>query len=183
MRRSLVILGVCLLFLGLISIAVSHSIVKSEYSYPLINRNTASGTGTRMLSVEGNLTEGNRFFINFTTKYPQEPVPDVLGVNVTVTDKTNNNSVSYEIPIYPGPTLMAPFPRGLVNHTGPHKVDVMGFGINVTRVDLRLEIIKQLYPYDFLFLGGIVVLGGGVGISLIGLKSSKPQRHRSKIKK
>jgi hypothetical protein len=183
MRKEIVIIGAFLMFLGLIFMSISRSIAESDIRWVLVDSESASGIGTNRLSVEGNLTYGDFFLVNFTIRPPSEVIPDVAGVNVTITDP-NNNKTSYDIEIGPGPQFLDPFPMGLINVTGHYAVEAISRFVNLTRLDLRKqEFSEKRYPYGSLLIVGSVIFGGGAGMSIIGLKASKHKKRISKFKK
>lgn len=186
MRKGILIIGIFFLFLGLILIGISQGIVESNIKWLLVDYKTASGMGSAKLSVQGNLTEGDIFLVNFTIRPPQGPYPDVTGVDITITDPDNNKAVyGVEIGTEPStgePIFVNPFPTGTVNVTGLYKVDADARIVNLTRLDLRRQLNEKIYPYSSLFIVGGAIFGGGAIISIVGLKTSKPKRHISKLK-
>jgi hypothetical protein len=181
MRKGIRTIGICFLFLGLILIGASQIIVESNTSWLLVDYKTASGMGTDKLSVQGNLTEGDVFLVNFTIRPPEGAYPDVAGVNITITDPNNNKAI-YEVEIGAGPQFLDPFPTGTVNVTGPYKVDADARIVNLTRLDLRTKLIEKKYPYSSLFIVGGAIFGSGAIVSIIAFKTSKHKRHIPKLK-
>ncbi|MEM2105384.1 MAG: hypothetical protein QXV21_02795 [Candidatus Bathyarchaeia archaeon] len=182
MRKGILAIGIFLMFLGLIFTSISRSISEVDVNWVLVATSSAAGMGADRLSVQGNLTQGDYFFVNFTIRPPTETIPDVAGIEITITDP-NNNKTNYEIEIGPGPRFLNPFPEGPVNVTGQYNVEAVARLINLTRLDLRKrEVGEKKYPYEYLLPIGGVILGVGVVTSIIGLKTSKRKKRFSKLK-
>jgi hypothetical protein len=174
MRKGMLVIGIFSLFLGLILISTSRMIVESN-KWSLVDYATAPGMGVRKLSVQGNLKAGDVFLVNFTIRPPQGPIPDVAGVNITITDPNNNKTI-YDVEIGPGPQFLNPFPTGVVNVTGPYKVDADARIVNLTRLDLRINLVEKTYPFFSLSIVGGAIFGSGVVVSIVALKTSKRKR-------
>lgn len=179
MRKDLLVLGACLLFLGTIFLSVSRVAQSGPSSWPQVASDSEPG-GADSLSVQGNLTTGDTWQIYFAVRFTQQQITMDEGAYVTLTDPSNN-TLSYDIPIYSGP-MPEYFPTDKANHTGLYTVNASRYGLftKLTRLELRkMELSEPRYPYGLLLPIGVVVLGGGAGTSLLGAKSSKPPRRRS----
>jgi len=180
MRKGMLVIGIFFLFLGLILISTSRVTVESN-KWSLVDFATAPGMGVKTLSVQGNLTKGDAFLVNFTIRPPQGSFPDVAGVDITITDPNDNKAV-YEVGIGAGPKFLDPFPTGVINVTGFYRVDAVARIVNLTRLDLRIKLVEKTYPYSYLSVGGGVIFGGGLVMSIVALKTSKRKRRTPELK-
>lgn len=188
MRRNVLVSGILLVFLGLVFMVASSIVVQPE---PLreteVLDETTPDQPAYSLSVQGDLSNGDMFGVGFTVKVPPGMLHVDAAVIVNVTDPGGYNS-TYDIPITLSetgkPIPMAPFPGGTANKTGPYKVGAQGiWGVQLTYLVLEKMILKERepeHPYRILFPMGIAIIMVGVGTSLLGAKSSKPRRIRTK---
>lgn len=180
--------GIFLMFLGLVFIVASGIVVQPE---PLpeteVLDETTPDQPAYSLSVQADLSNGDRFRVGFTIKVPPEMLPADAAVIVNVTDPDGYNS-TYDVPITLSemgkPIPMAPFPEGTTNKTGPYKVGAQGiWGVQLTYLVLEKMILKERepeHPYRILFPISIAIIMVGVGTSFLSAKSSKPRRIQSK---
>jgi hypothetical protein len=185
MRKSLGILGVLILLIGLILVSVSSLAVSQDPDQVWITISEVKGIQDRM-SVEGNLAQNDTFMVYFAIQQPSGIIPDVAEVIINVTDPQSSVVIkNHEVPISVdqasgAPVLEGEFPGGIANITGTYKVDAWAIGyITLKSLSLRkLEIHERepQYPYTNFLPVGAVVFVGGVGISLLGVKSSRNKK-------
>ena len=188
MRKSVLVSGLFLVLFGLVFMVASTIAVQPEpfIETQVLDKTTANPPADS-LSVQGNLSNGDRFRIGFTIDTSPGQIHVDAAVILTVTNPEGYN-LTDEIPIgfSPGgkPISMAPFPEGIANKTGTYKVSAQGIWFVYLRsLVLEKAILKEgeaEYPYRILFPIGIATITGGVGTSLLGAKSSKPRKIRSK---
>lgn len=187
-RKNLLALGLVLIFMGLVFIAVSRIVVKPE---PLqkwvVVEEVEAGQSADNLFLNGHLTQGDRFRVYFSLG----PVSGGrLSVDATVlinlTDPIGHVKL-YEIPIMYAQgklTTRDRFPEVVANYTGAHKVNARGiWGVSLTYLALQkmeIEEKEPQYPYIIFLPVGFAVLLGGVGTSILGVKTSKRKRTRYK---
>lgn len=185
MRKDLLAIGIFLIFLGLISVASSRVAIKPEPTQDwVVVEKTEVLQPTEKLSVQGDLTSGDRFRANFGLSRSTGPgiVPEVSMILVNLTDP-NGEIESSQIPLDlqgGAVTPMAPFPKGIANYTGTYKVDARTIGVvllnEVALEKMEIEEKELQYPYANLLPIGIAIFIGGFGISLLGVKLSKRKR-------
>lgn len=184
MRRNLLALGVLLVFLGLFFLSVSRTVMKPELSWAIVE-NTRANKSTEKLSLQGYLTKGDRFQVTFgIDQNSSSPFFLEPGVYVNVTDP-NGYSSFYNIDLttdeYGYVLRLDPWPEDVANYTGSYTVAAEAFDILLKSLVLHRQVKTEPgYPYSFLFPVGIGILLGGGGISLFGVKISKPKRIRYK---
>jgi len=187
-RRNILVSGIFLMFLGLVFIVASGIVIQPE---PLreteVLDETTPDQPAYSLSVQGDLSIGDRFRVGFTIKVPPEMLPADAAVIVNVTDPDGYNS-TYDMPITLSelgkPIPLAPFPEGTANKTGLYKVCAQGiWGVQLTYLCLEKMTLTEREPerpYTILFPIGIAIIMVGVGTSFLSARSSKPRRIRSK---
>jgi len=176
MRKGLRILGVLVLFTGLILVSISYSAVSLDPKWVTVKEERAS---LDKLSVEGNLTKNDSFMVAFTLMKPPTMIPDFAAVLINVTDPQGYVFIeNYEIPISLDystgtPALGRDFPGGVTNITGLYKVNAWAIaGLSLRTLSLQKLEIEFQHPYMNLLPVGAVVFVGGVVISLLCVKSS-----------
>jgi len=191
MRKGLLALGIFLSFVGLGFIAASKLVVKPEpVETDWIDIDKVSSQEPRyVLSVNGSLNQGDKFRVYFQL-YPVYGTLSVdASVEVNLTDP-NGNSTLYDVPIGRSQGgvlgLLGPFPEGVANYTGTHRVDAEGiWGVSLIYLALQkmpIEEREPQYPYSTFFPVGIGIFLAGGGISLLGAKTSKHKRRLHKHK-
>jgi hypothetical protein len=183
MRKDILALGMSVMFLGLVFLSASRTAIKPEPKWDVVV-NTRANESTERLFLQGNLTEGDKFQVNFALD--QNSAQQFLlepEVQVNVTDP-NGHSKLYSIRLRGMDGYIArldPFPQDVANYTGTYNVTAEAFEILLRNLVLsKLGFVKTDpdYPYSFLFPVGIAILLGGSGISLLALKISKRKRVR-----
>lgn len=185
MRRNVLVSGIFITLLGLAFMAASGIAVQPEPPRETeVLDETTPDQPAYSLSVQGDLSNGDRFRVGFTVEGPPGALHIDAAVIVNVADPDGNNS-TYEIPItlkgeQPIPTT--PFPESTANKTGLYKVVAQGiWGVLLRSLVLEKMILKEPeYPYGILFPMGIAIMMVGIGVSFLGAKSSKPRRVLSK---
>lgn len=190
MRRDLLALSIFLLFLGVVFISGSRVVVKPEplEKWVVVEEARATAEQTSSLFVQGSLDPGDRFRVIFELAPPS---PGFLSLDTTVlVNLTHPNGYTepYYIPIERDesgmPQLMASFPEGVANYTGTYKASaeaILGIFFNSLSLQkMELEEREVQLPYGILLPVGIVILFGGVGISILGAKISMRKRTRYK---
>ncbi|MFQ5999577.1 MAG: hypothetical protein ACE5J6_02240 [Candidatus Bathyarchaeia archaeon] len=144
-----------------------------------------------LLSVQGDLEEGDGFRVYFTLEpLPQPRISKDASVLINVTDPEGSvfgyaTQEKYDIPLeLQGVKVvtMKPFPKDVANHTGTYKIDAWAiWGVRLLYLALEkmeLQEREPQYPYSNLFPIGVTVALGGIGISVFGVKSSKRKKVR-----
>ena len=185
-RRNVLVSGIFLTFLGLVFIVASNIAVQPKPLWETeVLDETRPDQPADSLSVQGDLSNGDMFAVGFTITTPPGIVHADAAVLVDITDPDGHNS-TYEIPIGLSPEgkprSMSPFPEGTANKTGLHKVYARGIWfVRLDSLVFEKKIPKEPeYPYRMLLPVGIAAITGGVGTSLLGAKSSRPRKMRSK---
>jgi len=182
MRKSIIVLGIVLLFVGVISLGISRTPVYSIPDFPIVAEVTAPNQTTYNLTLVGNLTRGDTFLIRFEPILPtSDQVSMDAGVEINLTDP-EGRSVLYDIPLdfssgqwFPTARL----PEGVANITGAYKVKALGYmWVYLRSLTLKKAVEKPpQYPYDNLLPAGIAVVIGGTATSIFGAKSTKSRKN------
>jgi len=186
MKKKIVAAGIILLFLGLVLLSLSGVAINQTAQTWTNVKEIKPEKPTRILSVEGNLTQGDKYRVYFLLSPMPDSFPIDAGVVVNVTDQQENLLTYHDIDIVrEGQHLVPqqPLPRGIANYTGTYKVHAEGvFGVLLSRLSLQrlASQIETQYPYSAYTPVGIIVLSGGIGASLVGIRSTK--RRKRKIK-
>lgn len=194
MKRDILILGVFFLFLGLTLMSVSRTSVEVE---PLERWQTVEETEVNppkeSLSVQGDLTNGDRFRVYFTIQMEEEELARKFGgvfpseVGVIEMNLTDPYGSSVRLPdtligIQRGMAYPVELPEGVANVTGTYTVDAKSFPPDWIKLEsLRLEReIERKEPFGFLLPVGVVVSVSGIALSIFGVKSSKRRGRKFK---
>jgi hypothetical protein len=187
MRKDILALGMFAMLLGLVFLSASRTAIEPGLKWDVVV-NTRANVSTEKLSLEGNLTEGDRFQVNFALDQSSaQPFLMEPEVQVNVTDP-NGDSKLYSIRLTSVDSTFArldPFPEDVANYTGTYNVTAEAFEILLKNLILtKLGFVKTDpdYPYSFLFPVGIAILLGGSGISLLAVKISKRKKVRYKLR-
>ena len=186
MRKVLLALGVFAMLFGLVLHAVSQMSVQEQLPYETwLNVNdTEANPPVGNLSVEGNLTSGDKFRLWFSLQPSQSQVfPNSLGIKMNLTNP-NGNTASYIVHVDIDEEgkirTLDPYPEDIANYTGTYRVDGQSLGVVLIRllvIQKSLFVEPELkYPYEALLPVGIVVFLVGVGLILWGAMSSKRKR-------
>jgi len=187
MRKDILALGMFAMVLGVVFLSASRTAVKPGLKWDVVV-NTRPPESTVRLFLQGNLTEGDRFQVNFAIdQNSSSPFFMEPEVEVNVTDP-NGGSKLYSIRLTSVDSRVArldPFPEDVANYTGTYEVTAEAYEILLKNLVLtKLGFVKTDpdYPYSFLFPVGIAILLGWSGISLLAVKISKSKRVRYKVR-
>jgi len=187
MRKDILALGMFAMLLGVVFLSASRTAVMPGPKWDVVV-NTRPNESTEKLFLQGNLTEGDRFQVNFALdQNSAQPYLLEPEVQINVTDP-NGHSEFYRIRLTDMDGRFArldPFPESIANYTGTYNVTAEAFEILLKNLVLtKLGFVKTDpdYPYSFLFPVGIAILLGGSGISLLAVKISKRKRVRYKLR-
>jgi len=186
MRKGIMALGVSILFLGVVLLGFSRMAIQLVPEFPIVAEVRAPDQTTTSLSLQGNLTSGDKFLIRF------DPVPAPshgqiswdTEVLINLTDPSGN-TISYNIPLEILQGAWNPverLPEGVANETGTYTVKAQSiFWVYLRSLTLKKVVERPPeYPYSNWFPAGIAIVVGGTGASIWGTKSSKPKKHRIK---
>ena len=168
----------------MIFIAVSRVSVKPEPSkrWTVVNSSRAETTNMKLF-VQGNLTQGDRFKVDFRlAPLSSSVLSEAATVVINLTDP-NGHLKTYGIPVVLSQEgqlgLMEPFPEGVANYTGTYRIDAWGIFVSVRYLALRRMVLEERelqYPYGNLFFVGCAIFLGGIGASYLGGKASRHRR-------
>jgi len=184
MRKGFVALGIFLLFLGLILIASSRTVIEPD---PILRWATVqdidANPSAELLSVQGDLKSGDSFRVYFTlAPLSQQMLSQDAAVLINVTDPEGSVK-EYDIPLaLQGVQVVtkAQFPEGVTNRSGTYKIDAWAIWgprlLYLTLEKKEFEESEPQYPYNNFFPVGAAVALGGIGTSVFGVKSSERKR-------
>ena len=182
MRKDLLALGISILFLGLVSVVYSRVVIKPQpkQNWVLVEETWAQPLNMSLF-VQGDLEEEDRFRVYFRiTPAGVFKIPDVV-IRVNITDPNENTKSYYvNVPFQQG----APnpeFSEYAANFTGTYRVTTQTILPTVQFSYLALQKLEieegdPQYPNSDFLPVGVVVLLGGFGILLLGVRLAKPKR-------
>lgn len=188
MRRDILVLGIFLLFLGLILISSSHEVVKPEpIESWVVVREVMVDQPSLNLFVEGTLIRGDRFRAYFEPTPPSSPIStgdETVALNLT---DSNGNTKSYSILMERADSSFLPeepFPEDVANNTGTYQVSAEAlYGAYLDYLSLQKIEIEETASYDvysILLPIGFAILLLGVGISALSTRLSRHKKTRYK---
>lgn len=186
------VLGILMMFSALVFQAASQLTIELESSHDTwVNVNDKEANPPLpILSVEANLTSGDKFRVFFALQQSENYLPDGVGIAINVSEPYSNHVISYALHAdidEDGKIVIAepnPYPAIMANYTGTYRVDARSFAVFLVRL-LTIQRFKHTdarldYPYWYfspmsipVFLGGVVVLIWGTRG-----KSKRPRKRR-----
>ena len=175
MRKDLLALGLILLFVGMASMSISQVTVTPEpiQSWVTVAESTSQEPSNNM-TVQGTLTQGDRFRVYFLYGPYSGAINIDAGVLINLTDPTGYTKSFYSL-VESGPS----YPEYTANSTGTYRANALAILISITSLTFeKMEIEEKgsQHPYSIYLPVGGVIFAGGSGILLLGRKISKRRR-------
>jgi hypothetical protein len=192
MRRNIVVLGILMMFSALIFLAASQLTTELEPSHDTwVNVNDKEANPPLpTLSMEANLTAGDKFRVFFALQQSNNYLPDGVGIALNVSEPYSEHVISYglhaDIDEY-GKIVIAepnPYPPIMANYTGTYRVGARSFAVFLIRL-LIIQKLKHIdarldYPYWYFSPMSIAVFLGGVVVLLWGTRGKSKRSRKSR---
>ena len=189
MKHWKALIGVIMLFSGLILCPCSK--IEEHYTVPVTTTvgETIDTENEEAYYVEGNLTKGDHFLIEFSLgRLSSHRLPDVVGVNITITSPDGNVTSQFvRIDWDPSGTRLVAMDevRGVANCTGTYIVEETYHFLPLARLAIvKVDYVeKTRYPYFYLLPVGILLIVLGIILVILSYFTSTKRRLPKKRRK
>ena len=189
MKHWKALIGVIMLFSGLILCPCSK--IEEHYTVPVTTTvgETIDTENEEAYYVEGNLTKGDHFFIEFSLGRLSSPIiPEGAGVNIKITSPDGNVTSQFvRIKWDPSGTRLVAMDevRGVANCTGTYIVEETYHFFPLARLAIvKIDYVeKTRHPYFYLLPVGILLIALGIILIILSYFTSTKRRLPKKRRK